>query len=692
MKFKNWNLKPPNGWAETMIEGGIPALTALVLESRGCKTAGEAHQELSCGMELLCDPMELAGMDKAVERITRAIRSGEQICVYGDYDVDGITSTCLLTSHLRTLGGDVLPYVPNRLSEGYSLNRETLEELKQRNISLIITVDCGITNIEETVHAKNLGIDIVITDHHECKPELPDAAAVVNPHQPSCSYPFKHLAGVGVALKLVLALTPVELREAVFLSYSDLAAIGTVADVMELNGENRAIVSIGLNRLMETRRPGLRMLLQESGLEGKTLTSTSISYSLAPRLNAAGRMGCPELAVRLLLTRSEEQALSYARQLCDLNRERQSVEQETFQQCATLLEQHPSMREHCIILAGENWHQGVIGIVASRLVERYQLPTFMICLENGRGKGSCRSAVEGFSLFEALEQCSDLLDTFGGHEQAAGFTIPVENIPEFRSRITAITSHISESERSQHDLTIDAELEDLTLLTLPQVEALQRLEPYGAGNPRPTFLLEGVRVVSCMSVGCGKHTRLQIEKNGISMDAIFFSASMQECGIQPGQRLDAAFYPQINEYRGLRTVQLLIIDLRRTLSPMQKDLLLYQRYVQGEALARHELLRLMPDRQHFVAVWRYLARPGGPATVLETPIALTQHISASAGYRMPCATTMVCLEVFRERGLIELNISSRQMEIGVFRGHQKVDLEESVIMRRLRRMLENSDQ
>lgn len=689
MKFKNWNLKPPNGRAVAMMEEGIPALTALVLESRGCKTAEEARQVLSCGMELLCDPMALLGMEKAVERITSAIRGGERICVYGDYDVDGITSTCLLTSHLRTLGGNVLPYVPNRLSEGYSLNRETLEELKQQEISLIITVDCGITNIEETCYARSLGIDIVITDHHECKPELPQAAAVVNPHQPGCPYPFKHLAGVGVALKLVLALTPHDLREAVFLAYSDLAAIGTVADVMELTGENRAIVTIGLQRLMETRRPGLRMLLQESGLEGKNLTSTSISYSLAPRLNAAGRMGCPELAVKLLLTRSEEQALSYAKQLCDLNRERQAVELDTFQQCAMLLEKHPSMREHSIILVGENWHQGVIGIVASRLVERYQLPTFMICMEKGRGKGSCRSCVEGFSLFDALEQCADLLDTFGGHEQAAGFTIPMENIPEFRSRIHTITSNISEGCKSQHDLTLDAALPDLSLLTLPQVEALQKLEPYGAGNIRPTFLLEGVRVANCMSVGCGKHTRLQIEKNGVVMDAIFFSASMQECGIQQGQRLDAAFYPQINEYRGLRTVQLLITDLRRTLSPMQKDLLLYQRYVQGETLERQEIMRLMPERQHFVAVWRYLARHGGPATVQETPITLAQHISASIGQRMPCATTMICLEVFRECGLIELNVSSRQMLIEVYRGHEKVDLEASNVMRRLRRMLDN---
>lgn len=689
MKFKNWNQKPPHGKAAELMKQGIPALTALVLDSRGCETAEAAWQELSCGTELLHDPMEMAGMKAAVERITRAINQKEQICVYGDYDVDGITSTCLLTSRLRELGGMILPYVPNRLSEGYSLNRETLEELKQKGISLIVTVDCGITNIEETLYAKSQGIDIVITDHHECKAELPAAAAVVNPHQLHCPYPFKCLAGVGVALKVALALTPPELRNAVLFSYSDLAAVGTVADVMELSGENRAIVSIGLQRLQKTSRPGLRMLLQEAGLEGKNLTSTSISYSLAPRLNAAGRMGCPELAVRLLLSKSDEEALIYARQLCELNRERQAVEQDTFQQCASLLEEHPSMREHCIILAGENWHQGVIGIVASRLVEQYHLPTFMICLENDRGKGSCRSSVEGFSLFDALECCSDLLDTFGGHEQAAGFTIPAENIPEFRRRMTELTAGVSQDTQSQHDLMIDALLTDVSLLSPPNVEGLQQLEPYGAGNPRPTFQMNGVQIVSCMSVGGGKHIRLQIEKNHHLWDAIFFSASMQECGIHIGQPFDIAFYPQMNEYRGIRTVQLLVIDLRRSPTPMQQDYLLYKRYKEGEELARQELLRLIPERQDFVSVWRYLARPNGPVTLQETPISLTQHICTAMGRSQPCATTMICLEVFHERGLIDLSGSSRQMLIEVHRGHAKVDLNASSVLQRLRRLLDD---
>lgn len=690
MKFKNWTIYPDRQEAATIEQGGIPALTALVLAARGCSTPAEAQDMLAWGPELLHDPMELAGMERAVARIRHALEAGERICVYGDYDVDGITATCLLTSHLRTLGGNVLPYVPNRLSEGYSLNNETLLELHQHQISLIVTVDCGITNIEEILFAQTLGIDVVVTDHHECKSELPDAVAVVNPHQPGCPYPFKHLAGVGVALKVAMALAPPVQRLSVFFSYADLAAIGTVADVMDLTGENRAVVSMGLEQLQRTCRPGLRALLQEAGLEGKCLTSTSISYSLAPRLNAAGRMGCPTLAVRLLLTDSPDEALLYARQLCDLNRERQMVETDTFQQCATLLEQHPSMREHTIILAGENWHQGVIGIVASRLVERYQLPTFMICLENGRGKGSCRSN-GGFSLFAALEQCADLLDTFGGHEQAAGFTIPVENLPEFRARITAIAASSPPRSGNNNNLTIDVQLPDASLLTLEQVEALQALEPYGTGNSRPTFLLENVQVVSCSSVGGGRHTRLQLEKNGIVLDAIFFSVSLHELNLQPGTRVDTAFYPQINDFRGNRSVQLLITDLRRTLTPIQRDLLLYQRYQAGEPLARQELARLVPERQNFVAVWRYLARPGGPATVKETPATLAKRISASAGQLQPCARTMVCLEVFHERGLIDLQVSSRQIQIDLHRDHEKVDLDASVILRRLRQMMEEND-
>lgn len=687
MKYKKWSIRSDSSVVASEIErNGIGALSSLVHAARGCHTAQEVRQAVASGEELLHDPMELAGIRPAVERLRRAIEKQEQICVYGDYDVDGITATCLLTSCLREEGGKVAPYIPDRISEGYSLNNDTLKKLGEQGVQLIVTVDCGITNLEETRYARELGIDVIITDHHECKPELPQAVAVVNPHQPNCFYPFKHLAGVGVALKVAMALTG--RGQETFYRYVDLAAIGTVADVMELTGENRAIVSMGLKAIQHTRRVGLAMLLREAGLEGKALTATSLSFSLAPRINAAGRMGCPELAVRLLLTEGEEQAALYARELCELNRERQNVEMEIFNQCAALLEQRPSLREHAIILAGENWHQGVIGIVASRLVEQYRLPTFMICLENGRGKGSCRSA-PGFNLFAALEQCSDLLETFGGHEQAAGFTIAAEKLPEFRARILALAASMPERSDAVPELIIDVCLPSVRLLTLPQVEELQRLEPFGTGNPRPTLLLENMEVVSYSAVGGGRHTRLQLCREGMHFDAIFFSAPLREIGLRPGMRMDVAFYPQINEFRGNRTVQLLITDLRRSMTPMQIEQRLYQRYREGLLLQRSELEQLLPSRQDFVCLWRYLNRQG-PAPLEESPDVLVEHLAAATGVRQPFGRTMVCLEVFHERGLIELHGSEHQVRVSVRQVSQKVDLNASRVLLSLQQRLEES--
>lgn len=685
MKYKKWNLAAPRGGAETMERSGFTPLLSLVLSQKGCETAEEARTTLERGANLLHEPEEMKDMDRATARIRCAIAAGELICVYGDYDVDGITATCLLVKRLKSLGARALPYVPNRMNEGYSLNDEALEELRRQSVRLIVTVDCGITNLEETEHARAMGMDVVVTDHHECKERVPRCAAVVNPHQPDCPYPFKHLAGVGVALKLALALTPEAERERFLRESVDLAAVGTVADVMKLSGENRAIVAMGLEQLRRARRPGLRMLLQESNLGDRVLTSTTISYTLAPRLNAAGRMGCPELAVRLLMTDSESEAQTCAQRLCQLNKERQAVEQDIFQQCTALLEQHPSMREHAIVLAGENWHQGVIGIVASRLVERYQLPVFMICLENGRGKGSCRSC-GGFNLFEALVACSDLLETFGGHELAAGFTIQAEHLNAFRRRVVDLAARHPADEGGRV-LHIDAALPDLSLLTLRNVEDLRLLEPFGAGNPRPTFLLEQVLVESCSSVGGGRHTRLQLSRNGVTIDAIFFSMSLLEMGLRPGMVLDVAFFPQINEFRGERTVQLLVTDLRRSMSPAQRDLRLYRRYVSGEALERWELEQLLPERRNFVALWRYLAQSAATEALVEAPTVLSRNVAQFSGVQQSCAATMICLEVFRERGLIDLSVGPRTLTIRIHTGTDKVDLNESAVLRRLRARL-----
>jgi single-stranded-DNA-specific exonuclease len=662
----------------------------MVLAARGWEDPAAVTDFLHSGAEQLHDGLQMRGMVRAVRRIRQALEQQELICVYGDYDVDGITATCLLSSYLRSVGGQVLPYVPDRLTEGYSLNLDTLGKLREQGVGLIVTVDCGITNLEEADYATCLGMDLVVTDHHECKAELPRCCAVVNPHQPDCPYPYKQLAGVGVALKLVLALGGPSQKDRLLAEYADLAAIGTVADVMELTGENRAIVRLGLEQLRHSPRPGLAALLREAGLDGKALNSTSISFSLAPRLNAAGRMGCPDLAVRLLLTEDIATAHALAQQLCELNRTRQALELDIFNHCITQLDQRVSPPEGAIVLAGENWHQGVVGIVASRLVERYQLPTFMICMEDGRGKGSCRSP-EGFHLFHALEACADLLDSFGGHEQAAGFTISAKNLPEFRRRITAIAKHSPPDLSSANQLLLDGTIDDLSLLDRDNVAALQELEPFGVQNPKPCFLLENAQLISCSGIGGGKHSRLQLWKDGVTLNAIFFSAAPQTLGVRVGTLTDVAFYPQINQFRGVESVQLVLTDVRPSRSPIQRELQLFRRFFAGHPVTTLEARTLLPERQDFVILWRMLVREAGSAPLQDTPERFAARATQAQGQqgRVPSASrAMLCLAVFRERGLIDLKLTERSLSITLRHADHKVDLNSSEILQQLKTRLE----
>ena len=688
MKYEQWNPAPRDGAAEqALLSAGVSPLAALTLAGRGIRSREEASSFLAAGPELLHDPMLLRDMDAAVERINRALEQSETIAIYGDYDVDGITATCLLSSYLTERGAKVLPYIPDRLTEGYSLNTDAITRLRLKGARLLVTVDCGITNVKEAAFARGIGMDVVITDHHECKEELPQAAAVVNPHRPDCPYPFKQLAGVGVALKLALALTPEEQRLQVLEAYADLAAIGTVADVMSLTGENRSIVLLGLRRLARSPRPGLQMLIRECALEDKPITSTTIGYTISPRLNAAGRMGCPTVAAQLLLTQDPKEGAQLARTLCELNRERQRIEQEIFAQCMQLLEARPELARDAIVLADKSWHQGVVGIVASRLAERFSVPAFMICLgEDGRGKGSCRSCGD-LNLFHALEQCEDLLEGFGGHELAAGFTIAEENIPDFRAKMQRLSAIWRREHQSVSTLSVDAVLEDAGLLTLENVADLQRLEPFGTGNPQPIFVLTGVTVSSITPVGKGRHTRLKVARDGCSFDAILFSFPPESTGLQPGCRADLAFYPQINQFRGNCTVQLTLADLRCAPSLSQLDRMLYQRWKQGESFQGRELEMLLPQRQDFVAVWRYLSAHAASNLFRESPARLARNISRSAGQRESYTRTMICLEVFQERGLLRFTSGPNLVQIQLQPVSGKVDLEASEILRGLRSML-----
>lgn len=686
MKYDRWNLRPPGpaGSRAELERAGLPPLCAAVLCARGVDTAPAASAFLAHGPNLLHDPFLLRDMEKAVERISRAIREQETLAVYGDYDVDGITATCLLTQFLRTLGGQVVSYIPDRTEEGYGLNNHAIDALARQGVTLIVTVDCGITAAQEVEYARALGVDVVITDHHQCKEVLPQAVAVVDPRRPDCSYPFPDLAGVGVALKLALALTAPDQRPQVLLDYGELAAIGTVADVMLLQGENRALVHLGLERLADCSRPGLQALLREAGCpRGQVPTTVTIGYGLAPRINAAGRMEQAGTALELLLTQDPQRGQELAQELCQLNRLRQAIELEIFQHCDQLLTHTPALSAPVIVLAGEGWHQGVIGIVASRLAEKYACPAFMISLDGDKGKGSCRS-FGGFNLFGALERCAPLLDSYGGHELAAGFSIRRNNIPAFRAALCQLVEEFAGHQPMESSLDVDCEIPHCSLLSTQDVESLSLLEPFGSGNPKPVFLLRSVCVLSHTDVGGGRHLKLKLRRDGVVMDAIFFSANTAACGIENGQRLDIAFTLQINQFRGNRTVQLQLCDLRPAPTRSQLERSLFRRLQAGEALSPWEASLMLPQRRDFAHLWRYLEQlcAAGPA---QAPMdQLLRQVTRSFSGHRSYGKALVCLHVMDERGLIQVAVQNQQATVRLCRPREKVDLEQAGMMRQLR--------
>ena len=677
MKFKKWNIGTPAAEDVALLQSaGYPYLLSTVLAARGIATPEQAAEFLDRERALTLSPMLLRDMDKAVGRIQRAIAAGETVAVFGDYDVDGITSTVLLMDYLKSCGVRCLRYIPRRIEDGYGLSRDAIQGLHDQGATLMITVDCGITGNDEVDFANSLGMDVVVTDHHECKASLPAACAVVDPHRPDCPYPFKHLAGVGVALKLVLALGGESREDALFARYCTLAAIGTIADVMRMEGENRTIVSCGLEALAHTDFVGIHALLREAGLAGKPVTSIQIGFVLSPRINAAGRMGAADLAADLLETADPARAEELARALCDLNRERQAVEQAI---CADAIGQIEGLRSEdrsALVLSSEAWHQGVVGIVASRLSEKYSCPSFMIHLKDGTGKGSCRS-YGGFNLFAALESCADLLDGFGGHELAAGFTIPEENIGAFRARMNRYVRTASGGELPVSSLDLDAAIACPGDMTLNEVEQLSLLEPYGAGNPRPAFALLGATVDAVQPVGQGRHLKLRLSKGVCRFDAIFFSTTEEECGVAAGSRVDAAFYLQANTFRGSTTLQLQLIDVRPSLTPSRHEaeaLDLLRRLTEGEALTAQEAARLRASRDQFAALWVVLERRLRQGKAEEDLLPFLRWLAAESGGSESFLRSGLALAVFRERGLLSLSLRDGLVTLSLNPTQGKVDL------------------
>ena len=652
--------------SDELLAAGFNPLLAAVLTLRGYDNEESARRILSDEC-VLPDPLMMKDMVKARDRVLLAIERHEKVAVYGDYDVDGITASCLLSSYLKSKGVNCEFHIPNREDEGYGLNSEAIRRFYDSGVTLIITVDCGITAVEEALYAKSIGIDLIITDHHECHSgQIPDALAVVDYKQPDEKYESKNLAGVGVAFKLACACEGN--AETILDRYADLVAIGTVADVMPLTGENRYLVKKGLAQLNSSPRPGIAAMLRESSIESRQLTAASISFSIAPRLNAAGRLGEASIAARLLSTTDSVEATKLARQLNDLNKRRQEIEFDIWQEaCERLRGDKP---KGPIVLSDDNWNPGVIGIAASRLSEHYAVPSIIICMKGTEGKGSCRS-YGSFNMHSALEYCSEHLISFGGHAPAAGLRIHKDKIEDFRNAINEYyQNNMPESVPSvQCDLLISSP----EMLSVENVRSLDLLEPYGSENSKPVLCMCGVRVEELSSVGIGgKHLKMKVLLKDRIFDCIFFSHSAEALGITKGSQIDIAFTPQINEFRGSTSVQLTLTAAR----PHDgKDLsaAISENYM----VVREAAAQFSPDRNDFITVWRAVSAEGftiGGSLDDIFPL-------IPSGFNME--KFFICLTAFLESGLLS-GIPGKGFFGSSPRSDIKVNLEDTQIIRVLR--------
>lgn len=676
LKYGIWNCGIPKAEAvNALASHGYSPLTAMVLASRGISDETGAAAYLSCS-HTLTDPLAMRDMREARDRVRLALSRQEKIAVYGDYDVDGITSTCLLTDYLRKKGGNCVSYIPGRLEEGYGLNTIAINQLHREGVKLIITVDCGITATEEAEYCRSLGIDLVITDHHECKDELPYACAVVDPHRPDATYPHRTLSGVGVAFKLAAALEGNQ--QAVLQEYADMVCLGTIADVMLLQGENRVFVAQGLEMLKHTKRVGLAALMAETGCDPETVNASAIGFMLAPRINAAGRMGQIDLAVNLFLTHDPAEGTRLAKALCDLNRQRQTVETEIYQQAIAMLPE--GQLPGAIVLADESWHQGVVGIVASRIAEEFCCPAFLICLDGDHGKASSRS-YGGFNLFSSLSQLSHLLESFGGHELAAGFTIHRNQIDNFRREICRLSEEYYSHDAPRTVLDIDCAV-PAEMLTLNGIASLDALEPCGNGCPKPVLMMEGLIVDRIIPVGGGKHIRLRLRQGKHCLNAIYFSATAETASISQGDCIDAAFVPQINEFRGETSVQMNILDIRPHCSaPCNPDTRGYASLRLGKIDCDAASL-LLPDRPTLAIIWKYLAAQGSQ-TITETPMCLCRKIVRFSQHPLSLGQMMTGLDILADVDLLTYRRQRRAITVTLIPRQGKADLSESKTMRLL---------
>lgn len=560
----DWRLPDPlpEQASSLAAEAGIPLVGAALMLQRGCRTAGDVSEFLEPSPARLNKPDTLPDIGPATDRILAALNKGQRICVYGDYDVDGVCGTALLTTVLRGLGADVIYYLPHRQSEGYGLSMDGIEHCRQQKVSLLVTNDCGSTDHAEVDAARQAGVDVVITDHHEPPSELPSALAVVNPKRPDSGYPFSELAGVGVAFKLAWSLLSRLGRPRQELTgLLDLVGLGTIADVVPLVDENRVLARFGLEAIRTSSRPGLRALLDKCGIAGRPLRSYDVGFILGPRLNAAGRISHALDAARLLLSGDEAESARLAAELDRLNRERQVLEEKTMVQAVRLIEPAGLHKKRVVVVARPGWNEGVIGIVAARLVERYHRPCFVIAVSKDKGKGSGRS-ISGFDLYASLEACSDHLLGFGGHKYAAGLTIGKDEVDAFRSAVNSAAAEVPE-DVFQRTLDIDV-VADLDDVDPDLVGLLNSLEPFGPGNSRPVFASLGVEIVGYPRRFGKGHLKFNVRAGTEILEAVAWRRSHDLPDMQPDcpEALDICYTVERNTFRGRTATRLNVRDMR----------------------------------------------------------------------------------------------------------------------------------
>lgn len=675
MILRKWEVRPLDkeraaAFAQTY---GVPFFLAMLMNIRGLDDAAHLREFLGEG-EPLSDPFLLKDMDKAAARITRAVDNMEKIAVYGDYDADGVTSTSMLYSYLETRGADVIFYIPQREGEGYGMNMGAVEYLKEQGVSLIVTVDNGISSVQEVARANELGIDVVVTDHHRPQEILPDAVAVVDAYRPDDTSPYKHFSGVGIAFKLLMALEDgagdvEDLLEA----YSDLAAIGTIGDIVPLTGENRTLIRAGLERLSQSDRPGVQALLENAGIAGKALTSTNVAFTLVPRINATGRMGAPERAVRLLISGYEEEAEVLSEEICADNEERRRVEAEIAEAAFADIEAKGYMKDRVVVVDGENWHHGVIGIVASRVTERCGKPCMIISRGETEAKGSGRS-IEGFSLFEAICACGDLLIKFGGHPMAAGITLKPENIEAFRKRINRYAAEHFPQMPTQ-TVTLDCKLNPAAL-SVSMAQSLTQLEPFGNGNPQPVFGLFNMELSNVTPVGGGGHLRLTLEKNGAVITAMRFNTKPEELPYHIGDKIDLAVQLEAREFRGQPSLTVIVRDMKFAAFNTEKNiasLASFEKWQRGEVLSAEDKNRLYPDRACLAAIYRALRTVNGKETD-------QVRFVSQFGKDMTLGLFKTALLVFEERGLVHSEIADDTFTATLIETSGKTDITRSPVL------------